>query len=69
MVSKTAYQKRLQHLLYLLRHKQAGTAAAIAIKLNCSTRTVKYCINKLRQDGFKIEFDKVLKRHVLEEDD
>ena len=68
MVSKTAYQKRLQHLLYLLRHKQAGTAAGTAIKLHCTTRTVKYCINKLRQDGFKIEFDKGLKRYVLEEE-
>lgn len=68
MVSKTAYQQRLQQLLYLLRHKQAGTAAAITIKLNCSTRTVKNCINKLRQDGFKIEFDKSLKRYVLKEE-
>jgi len=69
MTSKYAYRQRLQYLLFMLRHKQAGNADALAIKLNCCSRTVKNCIAKLRKDGFVIKYDQGLKRYILEEDD
>lgn len=69
MVSKLAYHQRLQRLLFLLRHRQAGTVTEIARQLNCTDRTVNYCLSKLRKDGFVIEFDRNLKKHVLLEDE
>ena len=69
MTSKYAYRQRLQYLLFILRHKQAGNADALAIKLNCCSRTVKNCIAKLRKDGFVIKYDQSLKRYILKGDD
>ena len=68
MMTTYAYRQKLQHLLFMLRHKQIGTAAAAASKLNCSARTIKNRINKLRNDGFVIKYDQGLKRYVLFED-
>jgi biotin operon repressor len=52
----------------MLRHKQAGNADMLAIKLHCCSKTVKNCIAKLRKDGFVIRYDKGLKRYVLTEE-
>jgi predicted transcriptional regulator len=68
MTSQYAYRQRLQYLLFMLRHKKAGNASTLAIKLNCCSRTVKNCIAKLRKDGFVIKYDQGLKRYVLTEE-
>lgn len=68
MSTANSYRQKLQHLLFLLRHKQVGTAVTAASKLNCSARTIKNRISKLRNDGFVIKYDQGLKRYVLYED-
>jgi len=69
MTSKYAYRQRLQYLLFMLRHKQAGNADALGSRLHCCSRTVKNCIAKLRKDGFVIKYDQSLKRYILKGDD
>lgn len=69
MTSTYTYRQRLQYLLFMLRHKQAGNADTLAIKLNCCSRTVKNCIAKLRKNGFVISYNKGLKRYILKEDE
>jgi len=61
-------RQQLQRLLYLLRHKQAGTAAQVAKRLNCHASTVQKMIRFLRDGGFLIKYDKSLKKYILLEE-
>ena len=58
-------RQRLQHLLYMLKKHQLVIAAGAAITLNCSVRTVKSCIERLRKYGRVIKYQRKLKRYVL----
>jgi DNA-binding transcriptional LysR family regulator len=63
------YRQALDHLLFLLRHQQVGSLVPAAKRLNCSTRTLKHRIARLRREGHFIVYDRTLKRYVLREEE
>ncbi|TCC94191.1 HTH domain-containing protein [Pedobacter frigiditerrae] len=61
-------RQKLQKLLFMLKHKQVQTAAAVAQQLHCHPSTVVKLLYRLRKDGYQITYDKSLKRYVLVEE-
>lgn len=61
------YRQRLQRVIFLIRHRQFHNALQASKILNCHPTTVKRLIAKLRLEGHQINYDKGLKRYVLED--
>lgn len=67
-MSNREYRKRLQRLLFLIKHQQLHSAGQAAKLYDCHSGTIKRLIARLRLEGHPIVYDKRLKRYVLEED-
>ncbi|WP_316735765.1 HTH domain-containing protein [Pedobacter aquatilis] len=67
MMSIVSSRENIVRLLYMLRHNQVSTTDKVAARFNCSSRTIKNYLAKLRKDGYLIKYDKGLKRYVLRE--
>jgi predicted DNA-binding transcriptional regulator YafY len=52
------YAEKLQTLKSLAQYKHAGTAKQLAQKLNVSKRTVERMIQKLRDHGYSIRYNR-----------
>jgi Mn-dependent DtxR family transcriptional regulator len=63
------YRLRLQRVIYLIKHHQFQNTTQAARILRCHPSTVKRIIERLRLEGYRISYEKVLKRYVLEEDE
>ncbi len=62
-------KQRILRLLFLLRHKQTGDAEEIGKLFECHPSTIKRLIAQLREDGYKIIYDKGLKKYIMQEKD
>lgn len=65
MYGDKKYWPLLDRLLLLIKHQQPGRPKEGAKKLNCSVRTLKYCIARLRQEGHPIVYDRKRQRYVI----
>lgn len=65
MYGDKKYWPLLDRLLFLIKHQQLGRPKEGAKKLDCSVRTLKYRIARLRQEGHPIVYDRALQRYVL----
>jgi Mn-dependent DtxR family transcriptional regulator len=63
------YRQRLQRTIFLIKHHQFHNATQAARILKCHPSTVKRIIERLRLEGYQINYEKTLKRYILIEDD
>lgn len=49
-------KEKEKYLLYLLEENRLNSLENVAIKFNCSTRTVKRMIASLREEGYDIYY-------------
>lgn len=67
MYANTKYRPLLDRILFLLKHKQLGPPKQCAQKLGCSVRSFNYRLARLRQEGHRFSYDRILQRYVMEE--
>lgn len=58
-----AYSKRLDYLFELIKKGNVNTPKQICEKFNCSDKTARNMINRLREKGFCIEYCKIFKKY------
>lgn len=58
-------KKRLEYLLEMIEKGQCISTNQLADKFNCSTRTIERMLAELRDDGIKIKYCKVSKKHII----
>lgn len=66
MTTFVIYQERLHALLQLIRLQSTGSARELSAKFNISERTVKRMIDTLRQQGYKITYQRSIGSYILE---
>lgn len=60
------YTARLEYLLELIEKGQCYSPTIIAQKFNCTERTVRNMINRLREKGYVIIYCKSNKKYMIE---
>ncbi len=53
------YSEKLKTLKYLAEHKQTGNPQQLAKKLDVSERTVERMVQRLRDNGFPIKYNRL----------
>ena len=59
------YSERLDYLLDLIKKERVDSPKIAAEKFDCSEKTIRNMINKLREKGFEIEYCKDSKKYFL----
>ncbi len=59
------YTKRLEYLLEMIDKKQLNSPFGAAELFNCSEKTVRNMINRLREKGFDIKYDREEKKYLI----
>ena len=59
------YYQRLTYLLELIRAGSLGSPKQAAEKFNCTEKTIRNMISKLRETGNNIEYCRASGRYVL----
>jgi len=59
------YSKRLDYLKEKLNTGSVGSPQSIADRWGCSEKTVRNMINRLREDGLEIRYDRRLGKYFL----
>jgi predicted DNA-binding transcriptional regulator YafY len=58
-------KKRLDYLLEMIEKGQCISTNQLAVKFDCSTRTVERMINELRNEGIKIKYCSTSKKYRI----
>lgn len=58
------YTKRLVYLKELIEKEQVKSPHEIALRFDCTEKTVRNMINRLRDEGINIEYCKTKRRYV-----
>ena len=53
------YSEKLKTIKYLAEHKQTGTPQQLAKKLDVSERTVERMVQRLRDNGYPIKYNRL----------
>lgn len=61
------YAEKLETIKYLCLHKRTGTPQQLANKLHVSERTIQRMIQKLREHGHVITFNRFRTTYEIEE--
>jgi biotin operon repressor len=61
-----SYYKRLQYLKSLIEKGNIHSPKDLIEKFNCSEKTIRNMINRLREDGTKIIYCKKAKKYIIE---
>jgi biotin operon repressor len=59
------YSERLDYLLDLIKKGRVSSPKIIAERFDCSEKTIRNMINRLRNKGFEIEYSKYNKKYFL----
>ncbi|MFW6247443.1 MAG: HTH domain-containing protein, partial [bacterium] len=59
------YTKRLEYILELIQKNRLESPEKLAIKFECSEKTIRNMINVLRSQGLDIQYSKSLKKYIL----
>lgn len=59
-------KKNIDYLIYLLEQNRLCSLDCIAVKLNCSEKTIRRMLNELREDGHIIKYDRLNKKYFFE---
>jgi predicted DNA-binding transcriptional regulator YafY len=60
-----SYEKRLGYVLEMIEKNRFRSLPDIALRFECSTRTIKRMINHLRDQGHNIRYDRRQKKYIL----
>lgn len=61
------YTDKLETLKYLVERKQAGRPCELAEKLNVSERTVLRMVQRLREHGYQIKFNRLRSSYEIDD--
>ncbi len=61
------YAEKLEMIKYLCLHKRTGTPQQLADKLHVSERTIQRMIQKLREHGYVITFNRFRITYEIQE--
>ncbi|MAX81688.1 MAG: hypothetical protein CL843_16120 [Crocinitomicaceae bacterium] len=62
-----SYVKRLSYLKELIEKGKVKSPNQVADKFNCSEKTIRNMINRLRDEGFDIRYSKAMSRYYIHE--
>jgi DeoR/GlpR family transcriptional regulator of sugar metabolism len=66
-MSIIAHREKLQRILFMIRHQRLLNTKQAAAQLDCSERTIKNYLSKLRASGHEIRYDRALGRYTIKE--
>ena len=59
------YHEKLYYLLELIKKERLGSPQECAEKFSCSEKTIRNMLNALRLRGFKIYYNRSVKKYIL----
>jgi DeoR/GlpR family transcriptional regulator of sugar metabolism len=59
------YTNRLEYLSEMINKKQLSSPAEAAELFDCSEKTIRNMINRLREKGFNIKYDREEKKYLI----
>lgn len=63
-----AYSERLDYLLEMIEKGRISSPEQIAQKFNCCDKTARNMVNRLREKGYNIKYDKVSEKYFMKND-
>ncbi len=62
------YFERLDYLLEMIEKGRVSSPKQIAQKFDCCNKTARNMINNLRDEGYKIEYSRGLRKYFIKND-